>query len=212
MRLRACLLACLAASAWGEKCEEWCSHACGELNGNIEAECGGCDPTDPKFLCHTEAEDFAGWQQRATGKMAEKKKDDTDKEKMYNPHGDGQAKVSAYEYVDPHEHEEGACEFETIIDHKDVNRTWLLNHKRPVLIRGGTTDWKASTKWQRDSMLETYGDSYCEATLACPTCTALVRARPRPRARVRARSSRAPLTAGRAPRAQTTSSTRATRS
>jgi len=77
---------------------------------------------------------------------------------LYASH-EGKENIGAFEYHELHEHELGVCEFETIIDHKDVNRTWLLNHGKPVLIRGATEGWLGRERWRLESMLANYGNS-----------------------------------------------------
>ena len=145
------LVSLTAAAA--ASCEEWCKHACEELNGNIEQECGGCDTSDPVFACHPEAANFGGAAPRGAAPRGAVPQ-------MYEHHED-RANTAAFDYHPPHVHESGACEFEMIIDHREVNRTWLLGYNKPVLIRGATEDWSARTKWEYDSMLRVYGDSAC---------------------------------------------------
>jgi len=144
--LTVALFSLTAAAA--ASCEEWCKHACEELNGNIEQECGGCDTSDPAFTCHPEAANFANRGAAPRGAVPQ----------MYEHHED-RANTAAFDYHPPHVHESGACEFEMIIDHREVNRTWLLGYNKPVLVRGATEDWSARTKWEYDSMLRVYGDS-----------------------------------------------------
>jgi len=144
------VLVFIASVACQPRCEEWCKHACEELNGNVEMECGDCDTSDPVFTCHAEAPDFKSWKKRAP----------SGDEPMYTDTNEAGARSDAYEYHAPHEHQPGACEFATIIDHKAVNRTWLLSQEAPVLIRGATDGWAGRSKWQLESMIETYGDAY----------------------------------------------------
>ena len=41
-------------------CKAWCVHACNELNGeSIASECGGCDPSDPRYVCRPTTAGFA---------------------------------------------------------------------------------------------------------------------------------------------------------
>ena len=53
-------------SSLGGHCEPWCVNACDELNGNIEDECGGCDPEDPRYVCHAQASGYADWRESAS--------------------------------------------------------------------------------------------------------------------------------------------------
>lgn len=149
------LLSLLHTSVRAQKCEEWCKHACEELNGDLDQECGGCDTSDPAYTCHANAPDFATWRKRV-GTTANELSD----EPLYASH-EGKENIGAFEYHELHEHELGVCEFETIIDHKDVNRTWLLNHGKPVLIRGATEGWLGRERWRLESMLANYGNSEC---------------------------------------------------
>ena len=155
-------------------CEEWCTNACDELNGNIESECGACDASDPKYMCHAEAEGFfvdlgqksGGTSGSTSGGSSPRPSPaadgDVDVEDDHDHDDDPhyqQADHSSFEYVSPHNPEIGACEFGTIIDHALVNRTWLMQQTAPILIRGATENWAGRTKWSRDSMLGTYGDA-----------------------------------------------------
>ena len=40
-----------------------------------------------------------------------------------------------------------------------MNRTWLLRHTHPIIIRGATTEWKAHELWGLESMVERYGEA-----------------------------------------------------
>jgi hypothetical protein len=144
--LASLLLSCSAALAQTGACEPWCENACDELNGNIEQECGGCDPTDPKYTCHLHAEGFGGKGPKVVaGDEAEKVEESAD------PVDE-----------DPPDVLLGTCEFAVIIDHAKVNRSWLLSQEGPVLIKGAIEGWPARTRWRRDEILAVHGNASCE--------------------------------------------------
>ena len=37
------MISIVTCVAFGAFCEPWCSHPCGELNGDVQSECGECD-------------------------------------------------------------------------------------------------------------------------------------------------------------------------
>ena len=164
------LLAVLTDEVLG--CQDWCVNACSELNGNVEHECGDCDSSDPKYLCHPSAEGFgprpAGLSQANGKRDAESGAEDRgyDEEPLYRDPAPSRARIDAYEYEEPHEPVPGTCEFEMVIDHTEVNRSWLLGYGKPVLIRGATEGWAALSKWRLESMIENYGSAACECSVS----------------------------------------------
>ena len=149
-------------------CEDWCTELCTALNGDVRAECGGC-PDDPRWRCRPgqpglpeRAAQFApavdaaerlfelapwlrgpveGLLVRALGALWAR-----------GPVIPGH-EVETCEPV-----EFGACELE-VFEHAAINRTWLLGHTQPIIIRGATTEWKAHELWGLDSMVERYGEA-----------------------------------------------------
>ena len=70
---RALGLAALLSLARGASaaCEAWCDSPCGELNGPLDKECGGC-VAGGNAQCYLGAHDFDTWQERHLAKQAER--------------------------------------------------------------------------------------------------------------------------------------------
>jgi len=45
-----------------------------------------------------------------------------------------------------------------VIDHSEMNRTWLLDQRQPLIIRGVTESWLARQRWGREEILEARGE------------------------------------------------------
>jgi len=140
-------------------CEPWCSHPCGELNGNVQLECGECDASDK---CWPGAPGFNDYDPEATRrknrqafrKVVVEADGDVQTQSAYGSHGNPIQFPSGYfdTFVT------GACDLESV-DASTVTREMLNQADKPFLIKGLTRDWKAHKAWALDSLLERHGDA-----------------------------------------------------
>ena len=141
-------------------CEDYCAEPCTALNGDVSFECGRC-PDDPQWRCRPGQ---PGLPKRSAVNAAQRLFARAPwlrgpVEGLFARALWPQGPVHPGHEVEACEPVEfGACELE-VFEHAAINRTWLLRHTHPIIIRGATTEWKAHELWGLESMVERYGEA-----------------------------------------------------